>query len=166
MTDNSFYKKLRKSLPPIFSKNALKLLPQTPNRINNKDKDKYELITTNDGRQVHVKIPKVVKSQSKVEPKVYLANERTWVSYMNMGVLLATLSLTLYNSASDKTGEYFGVSYAFISIATILYGSYIYQVRLKMINSRSNEHFDQLIGPVLICISLFLCVAYNFYQRG
>lgn len=147
----------------LFSNKALSLLPDRV--VTREHSRKYENVKVGDVYK-RVKVPNYpTTSSAKVEPKVYLANERTLVSYINMGVLMASLSMTLYNSSNDSTSKYFGFTYSMISIITILYGYYIYQTRLELIKSKSASHFDQIIGPIAISSSLFICICYNFYTK-
>ncbi|EIM19585.1 hypothetical protein WALSEDRAFT_48849 [Wallemia mellicola CBS 633.66] len=142
----------------IFSNKALKLLPNQPVRSKN-----YNKTITLNGKSI--KKPNKIPSTAKVEPKVYLANERTFISYLNVSVLLLTLALTMYNTSSDNLTRWFSGVYIAISLAIIIYSYIIYNKRLEMINNKSSSHFDQLAGPLFICASLFLSIIYNFYIR-
>ena len=55
----------------------------------------------------------------RVEPKVWLANERTFVKWQHISVLLATLSLSLYNAAGESNGvaRSLAVTYTLIAAA-------------------------------------------------
>lgn len=55
----------------------------------------------------------------RVEPKVWLANERTFVKWQHISVLLATLSLSLYNAAGENNGvaRSLAVTYTLIAAA-------------------------------------------------
>jgi hypothetical protein len=48
----------------------------------------------------------------KVEAKVWFANERTYISYLSMGLLLSTISSGLLFGARDGTARYFAIAYA------------------------------------------------------
>ncbi|CEL55375.1 Vacuolar transporter chaperone 2 OS=Saccharomyces cerevisiae (strain ATCC 204508 / S288c) GN=VTC2 PE=1 SV=1 [Rhizoctonia solani AG-1 IB] len=115
--------------------------------------------------RVRVRVPKKIATPIKVETKVWLANERTWVSYLNMGVLLSTLSLALFNASSDAISLLFAYIYAAISVAVMVYGYVIYQRRITRIRKRDPGHFDQIVGPVLICVALFFAILSNFIIR-
>ncbi|KAF8606597.1 hypothetical protein BDV93DRAFT_489407 [Ceratobasidium sp. AG-I] len=115
--------------------------------------------------RVRVRVPKKVATPIKVETKVWLANERTWVSYLNMGVLLSTLSLALFNASNDAVSLIFAYIYAFISLAVLAYGYVVYQRRITRIRKRDPGHFDQIVGPCLICGALFFAVLSNFIIR-
>lgn len=53
----------------------------------------------------------------RVEPKVWLANERTFVKWQHISVLLATLSLSLYNAAGESNGVARSLAIAYTVIA-------------------------------------------------
>ncbi|KAH7106316.1 hypothetical protein BKA62DRAFT_290392 [Auriculariales sp. MPI-PUGE-AT-0066] len=101
----------------------------------------------------------------KIEPKVWLANERTWVSYLNIGMLLGSMALVLFNAASDNVTRYFAYTYAVFSVLIMGYGYVVYQHRITMIRRRDPGHFDQILGPVVICALLFVAILSNFLIR-
>ncbi|KAL9027578.1 MAG: hypothetical protein Q9196_003920 [Gyalolechia fulgens] len=53
----------------------------------------------------------------KVEPKVWLANQRTFIKWQHISVLLATLSLSLYNAAegNNKVARSLAVAYTLVA---------------------------------------------------
>lgn len=88
-----------------------------------------------------VRVPKKLPTPIRVEGKVWFANERStyglhlqsdipfffttpclaaWVSWMNIAILLATLSLALYNGSKDAIATSFAYVYAAISICTLV----------------------------------------------
>lgn len=66
---------------------------------------------------------------------------KAWVSYLNMGVLLSTLSLALFNASNDAVSLIFAYIYAFISLAVLVYGYVVYQRRITRIRKRDPGHF-------------------------
>ncbi|CUA76062.1 hypothetical protein RSOLAG22IIIB_02069 [Rhizoctonia solani] len=164
-----------------FSSTALASLPRNPvgfraratrlDRIPDSstpgDVPNYQSVEAGGSGQgrVRVRVPKKIATPIKVETKVWLANERTWVSYLNMGVLLSTLSLALFNASNDAISLIFAYIYAVISVAVMVYGYVIYQRRITRIRKRDPGHFDQIVGPVLICAALFFAVLSNFIIR-
>ncbi|KAI5119109.1 hypothetical protein M0805_007857 [Coniferiporia weirii] len=114
---------------------------------------------------VSVRVPKKMPTPIKVEGKVWFANERTWVSYLNMGVLLGTLALALFNASEEAVARNFAYVYAFISVGVLVYGWVVYQKRITMIRRRDPGHFDQILGPVIISAFLFFAVLSNFVIR-
>lgn len=57
-------------------------------------------------------------SASKVEPKVFLASERTFFSWIRVALLLGSFGLALFNSG-DATGRAMGLTYAGISLLAV-----------------------------------------------
>ena len=58
------------------------------------------------------------KTASKVEPKVYLASERTFFSWIRVSLLLGSFGLALFNGG-DSMGRIMGLIYAGISILAV-----------------------------------------------
>ncbi|KZS92636.1 hypothetical protein SISNIDRAFT_486155 [Sistotremastrum niveocremeum HHB9708] len=46
-----------------------------------------------------------------------------------------------------------------------IYGYAVYQHRITLIRKRSAGHFDQILGPIIISICLFVAVLANFILR-
>ncbi|EJD06644.1 uncharacterized protein FOMMEDRAFT_102494 [Fomitiporia mediterranea MF3/22] len=112
-----------------------------------------------------VRVPKKIPTPIKVEGKVWFANERTWIAYVNVGVLVGTLALALFNASEDAIARNFAYIYALISVGVLVYGWVVYQKRITMIRKRDPGHFDQIAGPVIIATFLFFAVLANFIIR-
>jgi len=112
-----------------------------------------------------VRVPKKIATPIKVEAKVWFANERTWVSYLNIGVLIGTLALALFNASKDDVARNFAYFYAVVSVVILAYGWIVYQHRISMIRRRDPGHFDQIIGLVIISALLFFAILANFVIR-
>jgi len=125
----------------------------------------YYSITATGGREVRV--PKKIPTPVRVEGKVWFANERTWISWLNLSVLIATLALVLFNASEDnQVARMFAYAYAIISVGVLIYGYLLYQHRITMIRRRDPGHFDNILGPVLISALLFFAVLANFVIRA
>ncbi|KAJ7707498.1 hypothetical protein B0H17DRAFT_1032889 [Mycena rosella] len=112
-----------------------------------------------------VRVPKKIATPVRVEGKVWFANERTWVAWLNIAVLLGTLALALFNSSKDPIARNFAYLYALISVAVLIYGYVLYQHRITKIRKRDPGHFDMILGPVIISTLLFLAILANFMIR-
>jgi len=112
-----------------------------------------------------VRVPKKIATPIKVEGKVWFANERTWIAYLNTSVLVGTLALALFNASKDQIARNFAYAYAVISIGILIYGYTIYQHRITLIRKRDPGSFDQIVGPVVISAFLFFAVLANFVIR-
>lgn len=100
----------------------------------------------------------------KVEAKVWLANQRTYIRWQHVSILLASLSLGLYNAAGkdNNVARALGIVYTVIAVFTALwgYGTYIYRARLIM--QRSGKDFDNVVGPLVVCFGLIVALFLNF----
>ncbi|KAK1222880.1 hypothetical protein PQX77_014302 [Marasmius sp. AFHP31] len=112
-----------------------------------------------------VRVPKKIATPVRVEGKVWFANERTWVAWLNLSILLGTLSLALFNASKDYVARSFAYTYAVISIGVLIYGYLLYQKRITMIQRRDPGHFDEIVGPVIISALLFVAILSNFIIR-
>ena len=124
-------------------------------------------------RQGPVQLPPGVREPGKlikdmnpvrVEPKVWLANQRTFIKWQHISVLLATLSLGLYNAAGEfnHVARGLAVVYTVIALFAGAWGWWMYIVRSRMIEERSGKDFDNVIGPVVVCIGLVVALCMNF----
>ncbi|VDB92286.1 unnamed protein product [Peniophora sp. CBMAI 1063] len=113
----------------------------------------------------NIRVPKKVATPVRVEGKVWFANERTWIAYMNMAILIATFAVALFNASADDVSRYFAYFYALVSVGVLVYGYVLYQHRITMIRRRDPGHFDAIAGPVVISAFLFFGVLVNFIIR-
>ncbi|KAF6219808.1 hypothetical protein HO133_003633 [Letharia lupina] len=124
-------------------------------------------------RQGSVQLPPGVREPGKlikdmnpvrVEPKVWLANQRTFIKWQHVSVLLASLSLGLYNAAgeSNNVARALAVVYTLIALFAGAWGWWMYIVRSRMIQERSGKDFDNVIGPIVVCIGLVIALCLNF----
>ena len=100
----------------------------------------------------------------RVEPKVWLANQRTFIKWQHISVLLASLSLGLYNAAgpSNNIARGLAVIYTLVAAFVGAWGWWMYIVRSRMIEQRNGKDFDAVFGPVFVCIGLIIALALNF----
>ena len=115
---------------------------------------------------------KLIKDMNpvRVEPKVWLANQRTFIKWQHISVLLASLSLGLFNAAGEtnNVARALAVVYTLIALFAGAWGWRTYIVRSRMIQDRSGKDFDNVIGPIVICIALVvaLCLNFGFQYRA
>ncbi|EHY54891.1 Phosphate metabolism transcription protein [Exophiala dermatitidis] len=100
----------------------------------------------------------------KVEGKVWLANQRTFIKWQHIAVLLATLSLGLYNAAgvNNNVARILSLVYTGFAIFAGVWGWAIYMWRSKLITERSGKDFDNVFGPFLVSIGLACALILNF----
>lgn len=100
----------------------------------------------------------------KVEPKVWLANQRTFIKWQHVSVLLASLSLGLFNAAGkdNDIARALAFVYTVIAVFTGVWGWGVYMWRSRLIEQRSGKDFDALTGPVVVCVGLIVALCLNF----
>lgn len=100
----------------------------------------------------------------KIEGKVWLANQRTFIKWQHVSVLLASLSLGLYNAAGEDNNiaRALGLVYTLVAVFTAAWGYGVYMWRTDLIKRRSGKDFDAVIGPLVVCVSLGFALALNF----
>jgi hypothetical protein len=114
-----------------------------------------------------VKDPGVwIKDQGplKVEAKVWLANQRTFVKWQHIAVLLGTLSLGLYNAAGvdNNIAQALALVYTCFAIFAGAWGWGVYLWRSKLITERSGKDFDNMVGPFVVSLGLACALLLNF----
>ncbi|GAA6010044.1 hypothetical protein JCM10207_007533 [Rhodosporidiobolus poonsookiae] len=104
---------------------------------------------------------------SKIEPKVWLASERTLLSWFRVSLLLSSFALALFNSAGehDAGSRWMGVLYVTIACGMLLYAWTMHRVRRYRIVMRYPGHHDEPYGPVIVCALIFVAVLANFIIR-
>lgn len=122
----------------------------------------------------------------RVEAKVWLANQRTFIKWQHICVLLAALSLGLYNSASaagssadgsekdngDSSGSgsstvarALALVYTCFAIFAGCWGWAMYVVRARLIRARSGRDLDNVFGPFVLCVGLAVALVLNFWLK-
>ena len=104
------------------------------------------------------------KVKVRVEPKVFFANERTFISWLQFCALLLTVALSLLNFGDDRARIVGGI---FIGLAAVvaIYALYRFEKRAWMINRRVDGRYDDLWGPAVLCTLLVGALVVNFYLR-
>ncbi|KAI8366829.1 VTC domain-containing protein [Radiomyces spectabilis] len=100
----------------------------------------------------------------KVEPKVFFANERTFISWLQFCALLLTVALSLLNFG-DSVSRIAGGIFIGISALVAIYALYRFEKRAWMINRRVVGRYDDLWGPAVLCTLLVGALIVNFYLR-
>ncbi|KAF7588418.1 vacuolar transporter chaperone [Aspergillus hancockii] len=112
------------------------------------------------GKRIHVPI--------RVEPKVYFAAERTFLSWLEFSILLGTIAATLLNFGNDYIT--FTSSWAFTILAAIalVYSLMLYIWRVDKIRKRRDVKrvYYEKWGPTFVAIGLVVVILVNFGLRA
>jgi uncharacterized membrane protein YidH (DUF202 family) len=103
----------------------------------------------------------------RVEQKVWLANQRTFIKWQHICVLLFTLSLGLYNAAGkhNPIARSLALVYTGFAVFAACWGWAMYLHRSRLIRERSGKDFDNVFGPFVICIGLAVALVLNFWFK-
>ncbi|KAL3938349.1 MAG: hypothetical protein SGARI_001775 [Bacillariaceae sp.] len=104
-------------------------------------------------------------SFQKIEPKVYFANERTYLHWLHYGVILSSIAAGILSFTGD-TGETWGEWYALallpISLGFCLYALHIFLWRQDQIKNRIPARWDDPMGPLLLGSTVAVILIINF----
>ena len=108
------------------------------------------------GKRIHVPV--------RVEPKVQLATERTFLSWLEFSILIGSIAATLLNFGD---GLAFAAAWAFTIIAclALFYSVGLYLWRVRKIRERRAVVYHDKWGPTLLCLGLLAAVAVSFGYR-
>jgi uncharacterized membrane protein YidH (DUF202 family) len=103
----------------------------------------------------------------RVEPKVYFAAERTFLSWLEFSIILGSIAAALLNFGSDDVT--FASSWGFTILAslTLLYSLILYVWRVDKIRKRRDVKrvYHEKWGPTILCLGLLAAVLVNFGLR-
>ncbi|KAF2794680.1 hypothetical protein K505DRAFT_374480 [Melanomma pulvis-pyrius CBS 109.77] len=101
---------------------------------------------------------------TRVEPKVFFANERTFLSWLNFTVILGGLAIGLLNFG-DKIGRISAGLFTAVAMAAMIYALTTFHWRARSIRQRGQGGFDDRLGPTVLTIALFCAIIVNFVLR-
>lgn len=100
----------------------------------------------------------------RVEPKVQLATERTFLSWLEFSIILGSIAATLLNFG-DNLALAGAWAFTIIACCALLYSAGLFLWRVRMIRMRRAVTYHDRIGPTLLCIGLLAAVAVSFGFR-
>ncbi|KAG0136894.1 putative vacuolar transporter chaperone (Vtc4) [Tuber indicum] len=100
----------------------------------------------------------------RVEPKVYFAAERTFLSWFEFSVYLGAIAGTLLNFG-DRLSIYSAWGFTIVAILALLYSMGLYLWRVDKISKRRAVRYHDKYGPTALCGLLLVAVGLNFWFR-
>jgi SPX domain protein involved in polyphosphate accumulation/uncharacterized membrane protein YidH (DUF202 family) len=110
------------------------------------------------GKRIHVPV--------RVEPKVYFAAERTFLSWLEFSIIIGSIAATLLNFG-DNISLISAWAFTIVAIAALIYSVVIYALRVQMIRHRRaniNRYYDKW-GTSALCAGLFTATMVSFVFR-
>ncbi|TPX12227.1 uncharacterized protein E0L32_007113 [Thyridium curvatum] len=101
---------------------------------------------------------------TRVEPKVFFANERTFLSWLNFTVILGALAIGMLNFG-DRPAFISAFLFTGVAMLAMIYSLITYHWRARSIRKRGQAGFDDRFGPTFLAIILLLAVVVNFILR-
>jgi hypothetical protein len=107
-------------------------------------------------------------SIQKIEPKVFFANERTYLHWLHYAVILSSVASSIL-AFSDQTGESWGEWYALallpVALGFCLYALYTFLWRLDQIRARIPARWDDPFGPLVLGGTIAFILVMNFFTK-
>ncbi|KAF8949445.1 hypothetical protein BGZ52_005757 [Haplosporangium bisporale] len=120
---------------------------------------------TTNGSSSNGGAPKRAAGPVRMEPKVFFANERTFLNWLQFTVLLGSISLTLLNFGNGMT-RVSGAVLTIITLLAMIYALGVFHVRLSnILSTKANRQFHDRVGPTVLCVFLFGAYFLNFYTK-
>ena len=111
----------------------------------------------------------VVRPRVRVEPKTYMANERTLLHWLSVSSLVAMMALALVRNESRRRSPIVlltGTTTYCVSLLCMCYALKLYFVRGRLISTGQNVSFDSN-GPMVLTAMLAITVVMAaFVQMG
>lgn len=99
----------------------------------------------------------------KVEPKLFFANERTFISWLHMAVIMASIAIgVLAFTPNDAMAQDFAMCLMPIALLFVAYALRTYLVRSEKIKTRDANRWDDPYGPVILTSCLVLALVVQF----
>lgn len=105
------------------------------------------------GKHIHVPV--------RVEPKVFFAAERTFLSWLEFAIVLGSIAATLLNfgDAVSRAGAW---AFTVVACGALAYSCGVYLWRVRMIRGRrASGWYHDRWGPSLLCLGLLGAVVGN-----
>ena len=108
------------------------------------------------GKRIHVPV--------RVEPKVYFAAERTFLSWLEFSIILGSIAATLLNFG-DSVSLLSAWGFTIVACLALLYSMGLYLWRVQMIRGRRAVRYHDKWGPSFLCLGLAAAVGISFGIR-
>eukprot|EP00536_Pseudo-nitzschia_multiseries_P009947 jgi/Psemu1/202089/e_gw1.290.91.1 len=100
----------------------------------------------------------------KVEPKVFFANERTFLAWMHVSIILAGASVAIL-SLSDYSNigkQLYGLIMLPVAVAFLVYAMYQFIRRGYMLRHKLPGPYEDTVGPTVLGIMLMVSITAQF----
>ncbi|KAK9729288.1 GTPase regulator Nrf1 [Basidiobolus ranarum] len=110
------------------------------------------------------KEPNAFEGPNKVQPKSYFANERTFLRWMNLSIILGAVAIGLLNFG-DSVSTVSALFLSIISVGIMLYGLYLFRWRAGKISRKEIGTYDDDNALRALTIIVFVAIGLTFAFR-
>lgn len=96
----------------------------------------------------------------RIEPKVFFANERTFLSWIHFSIFLGGISTALVG-LGNANARISGYIFAVVSILFTVYALYLYQWRAAKIRQKDPGPYDDRLGPTVVVVVFLAAMTIN-----
>ena len=107
-------------------------------------------------------------SVQKIEPKVFFANERTFLHWLHHAVILSTIAagiLAFSAESGDTWGEWYAIALLPLSLGFCIYALNTFLWRADRIKNRIPTRWDDVFGPMFLGCCLVVVLSANFVTK-
>ena len=108
------------------------------------------------GKRIHVPV--------RVEPKVFFAAERTFLSWLEFSIIIGSIAATLLNFG-DELSIQTAASFTIVAVLALMYSMGLYMWRVDKVRKRRAVTYHDRVGPTLLTLGLFAATASSFGLR-
>ncbi|CAI7622859.1 unnamed protein product [Penicillium glandicola] len=103
----------------------------------------------------------------RVEPKVYFAAERTFLSWLEFSIILGGIAATLLNFGTDSATLISSWAFTILAAGALVYSLFLYIWRVDKIRKRRDVKrvYYERWGPTVVSIGLVVIILVNFALR-
>jgi uncharacterized membrane protein YidH (DUF202 family) len=108
---------------------------------------------------------KKVSVPQKIDPKTFFANERTFLKWLSVSVMIGMMSVTLLSFGTTKSdgAELSGLILLPVSIGFMVYALFLYRQRSHRIYMREPMRYDDTRAPTVLVIVLMFALVSSAY---
>lgn len=113
----------------------------------------------------HVVAPTSIQ---KIEPKLFFANERTFLHWLHYAVILSSIAsavLSMSETPGEEWRQWYAMALLPISVGIIMYALNIFLWRQTQIKNRIPARWDDPMGPLLLGSMIVLVLLFNFFSQ-
>lgn len=100
----------------------------------------------------------------RVEPKVFFANERTFLSWLHYSIFIGGIGTAMLG-LGDHRAMYSGIVFIFTSVIFAVYALYLYLWRAGMIRAKNPGPYDDLYGPIALTLVFLLAMMLSLFFK-